>query len=69
MRAEKSQAVLKTGQKRHKKTPSPELPFMAGCFFISPTQFVSFIPATVCASGYPGWRLLTAWGKVPLRKL
>ena len=45
MRAEKSQAVLKTGQNRHKKTPSPEPPFMVGCFFISPAQFVSFIPA------------------------
>jgi len=32
MRAEKSQAVLKTGQNRHKKTPSPEPPFMVGCF-------------------------------------
>src|SRR5260221_12400644 len=41
MRAEKSQAVLKTGQNRHEKTPSLEPPFMVGCFFISLAKFVS----------------------------
>ena len=39
MRAEKSQAVLKTGQNRPQKTPSPEPPFMGGCFFISPAEY------------------------------
>jgi hypothetical protein len=36
MRAEKSQAVLKTGQNRHNNTPSLELTFMVGCFFHQP---------------------------------
>jgi hypothetical protein len=34
-RAEKAQAVRRKDQKRHKKTPAPEPPFMAGCFLIS----------------------------------
>src|SRR5437016_1079787 len=53
-RAEKAQAVMRKAQKRHKKTPAPEPPFPVGCLLSSRSQILRFIPARVCASGYPG---------------